>query len=152
MQRQLEGFKKKDRGPKKKKKKGQNKGSEKEYGKDESEERPRSPHKTMTKSLKPDRRKCKGPLETDPEDCLETEKYGHMAASAAGALAIEWLSEIEDVRYKSSSMQGRLSGILKRNVIKLKEIVRSREQSRSGRRSLLPQNKELRTFPADRRV
>lgn len=46
-----------------------------------------------------------------------------MAASAAGALAMEWLVEIEEIRSKSTSMQGRLSGHLKENVSKLKEMV-----------------------------
>lgn len=47
-----------------------------------------------------------------------------MAASAAVALAIEWLMKVQEIRSKSSNMQGKLSGHLKRNVQKLKEIVR----------------------------
>lgn len=36
-----------------------------------------------------------------------------------------WLAEIEDIRLKSNNIQGKLSGHIKRNVLKLKEIVHS---------------------------
>lgn len=62
---------------------------------------------------------------SEPQASSEAEKYGHMAATAVGALALEWLEEIEDIRSKTSNMQGRLSGHLKKNVLKLKEIVQS---------------------------
>lgn len=46
-----------------------------------------------------------------------------MPASAAGALALELLLKIEEIRRKSPYIQGRLSGQLKRNAQKISEIV-----------------------------
>lgn len=48
-----------------------------------------------------------------------------MAASAAGALALKWLAEAEEIRAKSPNIQRRLSGQLERNIKKLTEMVRS---------------------------
>lgn len=48
-----------------------------------------------------------------------------MAASAAGALALEWVAEAEEIRLKSPNIQGKFSGHLKRNFKKLHEIIRS---------------------------
>ncbi|XP_032688973.1 uncharacterized protein LOC116852579 [Odontomachus brunneus] len=52
-------------------------------------------------------------------------RYNKMTAASAGALALEWLDEIEECRFKSSNMQGRVSGHIKSNVVKIKDLVKS---------------------------
>lgn len=71
--------------PRKKKKKGQNKENDKEERKKTGEGKFRSLHETKPSKL--EGRKYKKSSGSELEEPLKEEKYGHMAASAAGALA-----------------------------------------------------------------
>ncbi|XP_011145671.1 neurofilament medium polypeptide-like [Harpegnathos saltator] len=52
-------------------------------------------------------------------------RYIKMTAAEAGALAMEWLDEVESGRAKSSNIQGRISGMMRTNVIKVKDLIRA---------------------------
>lgn len=46
-----------------------------------------------------------------------------LSAPAIGAVCVEWLNDIEEIRRRSSNIQGKLSGQLKIRVVKVKEAV-----------------------------
>lgn len=83
---------------------------------------------------------------SDPEEQPAAARYGHMTALAAGATAYELLAEIEDVRKKSSGIQGRQNSLIKRNIIKLRELVHSlviKAEAAGDPRFLKMRNSEL---------
>lgn len=121
----LAGSRRRTGAPKKKKKKGLDRGSDRDEGKTAEGDKPKNTHKGKGATLRPEEKRRRGPPDSKQEKSLEALKYGHMAASAAGALALDWLTEVEEIRKKTTNMQGRLSGQMKRNVLKLKEVVLS---------------------------
>lgn len=78
-----------------KKKKGQDKENESKEGKETENVDVRNDHGTKvkptksTKTTKPAGKRNRGAFDSDPDESSEGGKYGHMAASAAGALVME---------------------------------------------------------------
>lgn len=82
---------------------------------------------------KPNVNKSKGKasVRRDSEE-REAESFGdsigppHMVAMSAatlGACAMEWAGDLEDCRAKSRNIQGSVSGAMKRNIAKLKDVI-----------------------------
>lgn len=121
----IKGARKKPGASKKMKKKEQVRNNDFDEEREVFCDKPKSHHRTAIKPRRNEEKVRNGSSSMDKKEQLALEKYGHLAASAAGALAFELLAEIEVARFKTSNVQGRLSGLQNKNVIKLREITHS---------------------------
>lgn len=55
-----------------------------------------------------------------PDICLDD-----LSSVDIGGAALEWLMELDTMRVKSGNLQGRLSGLMKIRIFKVKEVMRS---------------------------
>lgn len=84
-------------------------------------------------------------IDLEVDTALAGEEIGSMPSHSLGAVAMEWIDEIEECRKKSKRLQGAVSGTMRRNLIKSRDaiaVLMLRAQAKGDLWFLQAENKE----------